>query len=80
MKTVLSAIIVFLFATGPAYAYVDPGTASIALQAIIGGLAAGGLFFRARIASFLGMIRRRGQKGDDADTSETAGDGRRGEE
>ena len=76
MNTMLSAIALFLLATVPAHAYVDPGTASIALQAIIGGIAAAGLFFRARIAAFLSMVRRRGQRGDD----EKAREGGRREE
>ena len=37
--------------TVPAHAYIDPGTASIVLQSIIGGIAAAGLFFRTHIMS-----------------------------
>ncbi len=35
--------------TVPAHAYIDPGTASIILQSIIGGIAAAGLFFRSHV-------------------------------
>jgi hypothetical protein len=47
--------------TGPAHAYLDPGTGSIVLQAIIGGVAAGlfilrGYFYRVR--AWLGMSRQ----------------------
>ncbi len=37
--------------TAPAHAYIDPGTASIVLQSIIGAIAAGSLFFRTHIAA-----------------------------
>lgn len=35
------AVAVMVASTGPAHAYLDPGTGSIILQAIIGGLAMG---------------------------------------
>ena len=35
--------------TTPAHAYIDPGTASIVLQSIIGAIAAGSLFFRVHL-------------------------------
>lgn len=38
--------------TVPAHAYIDPGTASIVLQGIVGGIAAAGLFFRTHIMGF----------------------------
>ncbi len=38
--------------TVPAHAYIDPGTASIILQSIIGGIAAAGLFFRSHVMTF----------------------------
>ena len=37
--------------TAPAHAYIDPGTASIVLQSIIGAIAAGTLFFRTHVAA-----------------------------
>jgi hypothetical protein len=39
----LLAAAVFLASTAPAFAYIDPGTGSMILQAVIGGVA-GGLF------------------------------------
>lgn len=36
--------------TVPAHAYIDPGTASIVLQSIVGAIAAGTLFFRTHLA------------------------------
>ncbi len=41
----------------PAHAYIDPGTASIILQAVIGAIAVTGLFFRATIARALRFLR-----------------------
>lgn len=58
----------FLFSmTSSAYAYLDPGTGSIALQAIIGGLAAGMFIIRGYLyglAVKLGLAKPkdRGQK------------------
>lgn len=40
------AALVFFFGltrTSPAYAYIDPGTSSLILQAVLGGLAAAGV-------------------------------------
>ncbi len=36
----------FLTLTGPAYAYLDPGTGSILIQGLIGAVAAGLAFFK----------------------------------
>ena len=54
------AALVFLFGltwTSPAYAYIDPGTSSLILQAVLGGLAAVGaaivLYWR-KIKTLLG--------------------------
>jgi len=41
----------------PAYAYLDPGSASILLQAAIGAVAAAGLFFRQKIKRFFLFFR-----------------------
>jgi len=49
----------FLIVTcGQAYAYLDPGTASIVLQAVVGAIAAAGLFFRTHIYRFFSLFRR----------------------
>ncbi len=42
----------------PAYAYLDPGTASIILQIVVGSVAAAGLFFRSYLARFFSLFRR----------------------
>lgn len=39
--TVLMAFSMLTFSITPAYAYLDPGTGSMILQALIGGIAAG---------------------------------------
>ena len=49
-------IIVFLWSSQPAYAYLDPGTGSIIIQSIIGGIAAAttfGAVYWAKIKTFL---------------------------
>ncbi len=55
------AAILAVFVVPPAYAYVDPGTASIAIQAIIGAIAAGGIFFRHKIGLITQFFRRKGR-------------------
>ena len=67
MNFILATFILFLFSAAPAKAYVDPGTASIALQALIGGIAAVSLFFRSHIATLISKFRR-GVRKDDKDT------------
>ena len=62
------ALCALFLMTAPAYAYVDPGMASIALQAFIGALAAGGLFFRTKIALFFDWVRGR-RRPDSSDTA-----------
>jgi len=57
-RLVLIACLVFV-STRPAQAYVDPGTASIVLQGIVGAIAAGGIFFRHKIAQFLKLFGNR---------------------
>ena len=40
LKTLYSIIVIFIFSINPAFAYLDPGTGSIILQAILGFVAA----------------------------------------
>ena len=57
----------------PAYAYIDPGTASIALQAVIGMLAAGGLFFRDKLSWILHLFRgRKSPQQSDSNTDKSS--------
>ena len=39
-RSLFLSLMAVLFLTSPAYAYLDPGTGSILLQALIGGIAA----------------------------------------
>jgi hypothetical protein len=55
---VLAAVIV-LATTAPAYAYLDPGTGSIILQAILGGLAMGAVTARLYWAKLKSFFMRR---------------------
>jgi len=60
LSSLIAAVAVFTaFIAPPAYAYVDPGTASIAIQAIIGAIAAGGIFFRHKISLITQFFRRK---------------------
>ncbi len=55
----------------PAYAYIDPGSASIVLQAIVGGLAAGAFALKMywhRVRRFFGL-----KSGDPEKRSDRAG-------
>lgn len=57
---VLVAALAALTAPGMAYAYLDPASGSMILQAVIGGVAAVAVAFKVywgRIASFLGIGR-----------------------
>ena len=57
---VLLATLVALTAPGTAFAYLDPASGSMILQAVIGGVAAAAVAFKVywgRIASFLGIGR-----------------------
>ena len=74
-KTILAGFLVCIF-TQPAYAYIDPGVASIALQFIIGGIAVGGLFFRSKIAQVVRFFRpgKRQEKDAQSNNPESADD------
>jgi hypothetical protein len=66
-RSVLLGLVAFMVFTSPAYAYLDPGTGSILLQALIGGIAAsvtvGSMYFQ-RIKAFFGgaASKKSGQK------------------
>lgn len=62
-----------LFAASPAHAYIDPGTGSVLLQALIAGLAVAS----AAIAAFWGRIRQffsRRQRADRPEASDPGQD------
>ena len=75
-KIKLSAAGLFLVPlfTVPAHAYIDPGTASIVLQGIIGGIAAAGLFFRTHIMGFYYKIFPGSSKAKNSKPSEDQSD------
>jgi len=50
--------------TGPAWAYLDPGTGSLILQVLLGGFAGGVLVIRHRIARFFGHARAKSKAGE----------------
>lgn len=53
------AVAAIVATIGPAHAYLDPGTGSIILQAIIGGLAMGAVTARLYWAKITGFFKRR---------------------
>ena len=59
LRLILVVFAVLIVTSRQAHAYIDPGTVSIVLQAAVGAIAAGALFFRMRIFRFLGWFRRR---------------------
>ena len=58
-RSLFLSLMAVLILTTPAYAYLDPGTGSILLQALIGGIAAsvtvGSMYFQ-RIKAFFGGV------------------------
>jgi hypothetical protein len=62
---ILVGAVLSMAMTAPAYAYLDPGTGSIVLQAIIGGVAAGLFVMRGyynKAKAWLGGHRASGKK------------------
>lgn len=63
MASVLA--MVFVLMAWPAHAYIDPGSASIILQAIVGGLAAGAFALKLywqRVRRFFGFKPKESEK------------------
>lgn len=56
LATVAAAF--FVFWSAPAHAYLDPGTGSMIVQVIIGGIAAGLVAFKMFWARLVGLFRR----------------------
>jgi len=79
MNAIILTLTLYFVGTSQAYAYVDPGTASIALQVIIGGIAAASIFLRARIAAFFAMFRRTHSKDRPPETHLSGEDGEVGD-
>lgn len=63
-----ASLVALLAMTTPSFAYLDPGTASIALQAIVAALAAGsvtaGIYWNKVKALFVGRRATETKKGD----------------
>ena len=73
--TAALSLVATITLTQPAYAYLDPGTASIILQAVIGAIAVTGLFFRNSIATalrFLGIGKSKPAPGSDSEQADLA--------
>ncbi len=66
MKHLTLLIAITIACTQPAYAYLDPGTGSILLQSIIGGIAAMMMFGRGVLAN----VKEYFSKGNDPDVED----------
>ena len=71
MKNILDRCVVLavftVISTRPAYAYLDPGSASLIIQGIIGTIAAAGFVFRSYLYKFWAMIRGKSVEEDSTD-------------
>lgn len=56
---VLLATVVLSFGVRPAHAYIDPGSAILVLQGIVGAIAAGFVVFRDKTRKLLSFFTRR---------------------
>ena len=65
-QVVILAGLLAIAMTKPAYAYIDHGTASIVLQAVIGAVAVTGFFFRSTVAKAFRLLRPGKHGGDSA--------------
>lgn len=74
-NSMIVAAVMLAATTAPAYAYIDPGTGSLALQALIGAVA-GGMFaakmWWARIASHLPGSKKKPTAEGDANKEKPA--------
>ena len=65
-KSAILGIFLIIVGAGPAYAYLDPGTGSMIVQAVIGAFAAVGVtlgIFRKKIASFFHQFKKSDKSG-----------------
>lgn len=62
-STLLVATVAALTTTGPAYAYIDPGTGTLVVQSLIGGIAAtmtmAGVYYSKLKAGCNGLLGRK---------------------
>jgi hypothetical protein len=76
IRSLIITLAAAMLITRPAYAYIDPGTASIILQGIVGGVAAVGIVFRSHLGRLVSRLRAwRGDKGSDDPASQEDDDG-----
>ena len=69
MKWIIS-LACFMASSGPAHAYLDPGSVSLAVQAIVAALAGAALTWRHwywRLRSILGLYRKRKLETDESE-------------
>ena len=69
-RIAMGAAILSLALTQPAYAYIDPGTGAIIIQAILGSIAAAMVFLRGlrqRVLEFLRIKPREAERKPDAE-------------
>ena len=59
MQVALIAIGIFLFLTSPAHAYLDPGSGSMVLQVLLGGVAAAAVVIKLMWHRILTILRIR---------------------
>ncbi len=72
--TLATAVILTLAATQPAYAYLDPGTASVILQVLLGSVAGAMVVGKLYWAKFKDLFRRKPSKPQDIE-SQSPGNG-----
>jgi len=66
-KTAIYSLALWAIQAGPAYAYMDPGTGSLLLQGLLGGIAGAAVFIRIywhKLISWLGWIKPSESKKD----------------
>ena len=72
-KTLCALALIGIALPTPAQAYIDPGTAGMVLQLIIGGIAGAAVVFRHRLGklfSFFGRGNKQASKPKTSDTSD----------
>lgn len=68
LRAILYSLALALCVQKPAFAYIDPGTGSIILQAIIGGIAVAGFYFRSYLAKFVSLFKSKDRIEQKSDT------------
>ena len=58
MIPVLMAVLLLVVLSGPAEAYIDPGTGGMLVQLLLGGIMAGVVLFRSGLRRMAGWLQR----------------------